>query len=160
MIAGAPRGHVGAPVDRHQFRMIGGGAHQPGYHLAEVRGRERLRDRLDESVAQRGCGEARRRELLFGRASSGGDRLGDEGSLGGPAAIECGPGDAGRLSDLLERRALEAALGEEFQGGAKDGGVRRRAAWPADPPAGLRLGHIGLLPAWARLNYDTLMYRN
>jgi hypothetical protein len=73
------------------------------------------------------------------------ERVGDQLLLPGPTTVDRVPADAGALRDRLDRRAQEAALGQQLEGGVYD---RRACSRPARPTAG------------ARQDFGTLRYRN
>ncbi len=56
------------------------------------------------------------------------DRVGDEGVLAGPAAVDRRLAHAGGRGDRVDRHALIADLGEERERGVADGGVAARVA--------------------------------
>jgi hypothetical protein len=73
------------------------------------------------------------------------ERVGDQLLLRVPAAVDRVPADSGAFGDRVDRGALEAALGEQFEGRLDDlgpGGGPTRA------------------PARTGLGFGTLRYRN
>jgi hypothetical protein len=73
------------------------------------------------------------------------ERVGDQLLLRVPAPVDRVPPDAGAVGDGVDRRALEAAVGEQLEGRLDD---RRTGSGPARAPAPARSG------------FGTLRYRN